>query len=109
VCWCKVGLSNLSGILVSLKRLVGRLLSLVANCELSEVSVVITLPVVILSVSYNNDFKGLNKHLVVKDLGLPALSRRDKVFVKHLEDILADLGKLGLNLLTVLLNETNLG
>jgi hypothetical protein len=45
VCWRKVGLSNLSCVLVSLKRLVGRLLSLVANGELGKVTVVITLPV----------------------------------------------------------------
>jgi hypothetical protein len=40
----QVGLSNLGSVLVSLKRLVGRLLSLVANGELSEVAVVVTLP-----------------------------------------------------------------
>lgn len=42
---CKVGLGNLSGILVSLKRLVGGLLAFVANGELSKVTVVVTLPV----------------------------------------------------------------
>ena len=40
----QVSLSNLGSVLVSLKGLVGRLLSLVTNGELSEVAVVITLP-----------------------------------------------------------------
>lgn len=44
--WCKVGLCNFGGVLVSLEGLVGRFLSLVANGELSKVTVVITLPVV---------------------------------------------------------------
>lgn len=44
VCWCKISLGDLSGVLVSLEGLVGRLLSLVANGKLSKVSVVIALP-----------------------------------------------------------------
>jgi hypothetical protein len=40
----KIGLGNFGGVLVSLEGLVGRLLSLVANSELGEVTVVITLP-----------------------------------------------------------------
>jgi hypothetical protein len=40
----QVSLGNLGSILVSLKGLVGRLLSLVANGELSKVAVIITLP-----------------------------------------------------------------
>ena len=43
--WCKVGLRDFGGVLVSLEGLVGGLLSLVANGEFSEVTVVITLPV----------------------------------------------------------------
>ena len=43
--WGKVGLGNLGGSLVSLKRLVGGSLALVANGELGEVAVVVTLPV----------------------------------------------------------------
>jgi hypothetical protein len=46
---------------------------------------------------------------VVEDLGLAALSRGDQVAVKALKDVLADLGELGLNLLAVLLDETDLG
>ena len=44
--WREVGLCNFGGVLISLEGLVGRLLSLVANGELSKVTVVITLPVV---------------------------------------------------------------
>jgi hypothetical protein len=47
-------------------------------------------------------------HLVVEDLGLAALRGGDEVTVKALEDVLADLGKLGLDLLTVLLDESDL-
>jgi len=54
VCGCKVGLGNFGGILVSLERLVCRLLALVANSELSEVTVVITLPEEFIS-DYNQD------------------------------------------------------
>jgi hypothetical protein len=43
---CKVGLCNFGRVLVSLEGFVGRLLSLVANGELSKVTVVITLPVI---------------------------------------------------------------
>lgn len=45
VCWREIGLGNFGGVLVCLEGLVGRLLSLVANGELSKVTVVITLPV----------------------------------------------------------------
>jgi len=51
VCWRKVGLSNFGCIFVSFKRLIGRLLSFVANGELSKVTVVISLPVTKLSAS----------------------------------------------------------
>jgi hypothetical protein len=42
--WCQIGLSNFGGVLISLERLVGGLLSLVANGKLSKITVVITLP-----------------------------------------------------------------
>lgn len=45
---------------------------------------------------------------MVKDLGLSTLGRGDQVLVKNLKDILADLGELGLDLLAVFLNESNL-
>lgn len=40
----QLGLGNLGGSLVRLERLVGRILALVANGELSEITVVVTLP-----------------------------------------------------------------
>ena len=46
---------------------------------------------------------------MVEDLGLAALGRGDQVSVKALKDVLADLGQLGLDLLAVLLDETDLG
>ena len=48
-------------------------------------------------------------HLVVEDLGFSALSRGDQVAVKALKNVLADLGQLGLDLLAVLLDKSNLG
>jgi hypothetical protein len=45
---------------------------------------------------------------VVEDLGLAALSRGDQVLVENGKNVLADLGKLGLNLLAVLLDEGDL-
>lgn len=42
--WGKVGLGNFGGVLVSLKRLISRLLSLVTDGELGKVTVVISLP-----------------------------------------------------------------
>lgn len=43
--WRKIGLGDLGGILVGLKRLVCRGLALVAESELGKIAVVITLPV----------------------------------------------------------------
>ena len=51
----------------------------------------------------------MNKHLVVENLRLSALSRRNQVLVKNLKDIFTDLGELGLDLLTVFFNESDLG
>jgi hypothetical protein len=45
---------------------------------------------------------------VVEDLGLAGLRRGDEVLVQDLEDVLADLGELGLDLLAVLLDEGDL-
>jgi len=52
---------------------------------------------------------GFDQHLVVEDFRLSTLGRRNQVLVENIEDIFADLGKFGLNLLTVLLDESNLG
>ena len=46
---------------------------------------------------------------MVEDLGFAALCRGDKVLVEDGENVFADLSKLGLDLLTVLLDEANLG
>jgi hypothetical protein len=56
------------------------------------------------------DRRGIQKyeHLVVEDLGLAALGRGDEVLVKNGKDVLANLGELGLDLLTVLLDESDL-
>ena len=48
-------------------------------------------------------------HLVIEDLGLARLGRGDQVLIKNLENIVADLGELVLNLLAVLLDEGDLG
>lgn len=45
---------------------------------------------------------------MVKDLGLSGLGGWDQVLVKNVKDVLANLGELGLDLLTVLLDESNL-
>jgi hypothetical protein len=86
----KLSLGNFSSSLVGLEGLVGRVLAAIANGELGEVTVVVTL------------------HLVVENLGLARLGGGDQVLVKDLEDIFADLGKLGLDLLSVLLDEGDL-
>jgi hypothetical protein len=101
--------SDLGSSLVSLERLVGRSLALVANSELGKVAVVVTLPVVRTVVSRGSHLQWAALHLVVEDLGLAALGRGDEVAVKALQDVLADLGKLGLDLLAVLLDESDLG
>ena len=46
---------------------------------------------------------------MVEDLRLTALGGRNQVAVEALQDVLADLGKLGLDLLAVLLDESDLG
>lgn len=47
-------------------------------------------------------------HLVVEHLRLARLSGRDKVLVQDVQDVIADLGQLCLDLLSVLLDEANL-
>lgn len=46
---------------------------------------------------------------MVEDLRLAALGRGDQVLVQDLEDILTDLSQLSLDLLTVLLDQGDLG
>lgn len=108
----KLSLSNLGGSLVGIEGLVGRVLALVANGKLGQVSVVVTLPVIktlgtdLQCMHANAPDGGL--HLVVKHLGLSGLSRGNQVLVKNLKDVLADLGELCLNLLAVLLDQADL-
>lgn len=105
----KLSLGNLGGSLVSLERLVGRVLAAVANGEFGKVTVVVTLPAwLLVNIHAAEDWK-MSAHLVVEDLGLARLGGRNQVLVENLEDILADLGKLGLDLLAVLLDESDLG
>ncbi len=111
VCWCKVSLGNFGSVLVCLEGLVRRLLSLVANGKFGKVSVVVTFPVIDrldLHTSQDRSKQRLNQHLVVENLRFSALGRRNQVLVKNLKDVFTDLGKFGLNLLTVLLDQGNL-
>jgi hypothetical protein len=85
----ELGNGNVGSGLVSLERLVGRVLSLVTSGELGEVSVVVS-------------------HLVVEDLGLASSGRGDEVLVEDLEDVLTDLGELGLDLFPVRLDHGDL-
>jgi hypothetical protein len=52
VCWRKISLSNLGSILVGLERLSGGFLALLANGELSEVTVIVTLPLKLYEISH---------------------------------------------------------
>jgi len=90
MCGRELGDSNIGSSLVSLKGLVGAVLPLVAGGELGEVTVVVT------------------HHLVVEDLGLSRSRRGNEVLVKDVEDVLADLGQLALNLLPVALDHRDL-
>lgn len=51
---------------------------------------------------------GYGLHLVVEDLGFTGLSGRNQVLVQNFKDVFADLGQLGLDLLTVLLDQCDL-
>lgn len=93
--------------LVGLKRLVGALLALVASGELGKVAVVITLPVNEFRVS-SRATNQKHPHLVIEDLRLAGSGRGDEVLVQNVEDILADLGELALDLLPVALDHGDL-
>jgi hypothetical protein len=102
--------SDLSGSLVGLERLVGGRLALVADGELGKVAVVVTLPVKEISLLAPCDQeRQWCLHLMVEHLRLAALGGGDQVLVQACQDVLADLGKLGLDLLAVLLDEPDLG
>lgn len=93
-------------------------LALLAGGELGEVTVVVTLPVIYcvskdallcddLAKSHPifKDIKHV--HLVVEDLALASLGLGDEALVENVEDILADLLKLELDLLAVLANDAD--
>lgn len=86
----EVSLGDLGGSLVSLERVIGGTLAAVTDGELGKVTVVVTL------------------HLVVEDLGLAGLGRLDEVVVENLQDVVTDLGQLSLDLLAVLLDQSDL-
>jgi hypothetical protein len=92
----------------------GSRLALVARGELGEVTVVVTLPMIALSVAvppchdvHRCSCLGAHIHLVVKDLALTSLGLGDEALVKDVENILADLLELELDLLAVLADDTN--
>ena len=116
----QVGLGDLGGVLVGLERLLGRLPTLIADGELGQITMVVALPrcqntesaEAVLGSSprpvERGTIWGANAHLVIEDLALTALGRGDQVLVKHVEDILANLGEFGLDLLAIVLDEGNL-
>lgn len=94
--------------LVSLVGLGGGALALLAAGELGKVTVVITLPVMCALASMildGNSRSKANIHLVVEDLGLSGLGLGNEGLVKDVEDILADLLELELDLLAVLADD----
>jgi hypothetical protein len=103
----EIGLSDFGSSLVSLERLVCRLLALVGSGELSEIAVVVALPTNAISSIFMPGVMCL--HLVIEDFRLAGLSRSDQVLVEHFEDIFADLSELGLDLGAVLVDELDLG
>lgn len=123
--WCELRLGNIGGILVQKSVVVsqsntkmtylvslvcssGSSLALLSRCELGEVAVVITLPVVRSSaVHFRFSFAFKCSHLVVEDLALAGLGLGDETIIEHVEDILADLLKLGLDLLAVVTDDSN--
>jgi len=85
----------------------GSKLALLAGSELGKITVVVTLPRFCSVVSSRTDIfhryksNRINIHLVVEDLGLAGSSVGDEGVVEDIEDILADLLELGLDLLAV--------
>jgi hypothetical protein len=106
----KISLGNLGGSLVGLEGGIGRSLAAVTNGELGQITVVVSLPVEKVSFGrLNKHTRTGSLHLVVEDLGLASLGGGDQVLVENLENVLADLGQLSLNLLAVFLDQGDLG
>jgi hypothetical protein len=81
-------------------------LALLTGSKLGKVTVVVALPVVELALF---TVKGacMYAHLVVEDLGLARLGLGDEGVVEDVQDILADLLELGLDLLAVVADGAN--
>lgn len=69
----KLRLSDLGGALVGLERGIGSLLATVANGELGKITVVVTLPVQMISCWSCGGCTTFNAHLVVEDLRFTAV------------------------------------
>ena len=76
----ELGERDVTGGLVGDEGVLGRLLPLVGGGELCEIAVVVPL------------------HLVVENLGLSGVRAGNEVFVQHVEDVVADVIELLLNL-----------
>lgn len=93
--------------LVSLVGSSGSILALLAGGKLSEITVVITLPVETDRIKWRSSCTDAqrivaNIHLVVENLGLASLGLWDQALIENIEDILADLLEFGLDLLAVI-------
>lgn len=91
----------------------GGTLALGTGSELGEVAVVITLPVYNVSAMSRHEVcphqsrLECNSHLVVEDLGLSSLGLGDESLIKNVKHILAHLLQLGLDLLAVIADDTD--
>lgn len=79
----KVSLCDFSCVLVGLQRLVGGFFAFITESELSQVTVVVALPILLLVwPNHKTRAEVWSLHLVIENLGLARLRRRDQVFVK---------------------------
>lgn len=90
----------------------GGVLALLAGGELSEITVIITLPMKQVALDGVLNARVPDKtvasiHFVVENLGLASLGLRDQALIENVEDILADLLKFGLDLLAVIADGAN--
>lgn len=82
-------------------------LALVAGSELSEVAVVVTLPVQPVSPPAHKDNQLADPHLVVEDLGFASLRLGDQGLVQNIQYILTDLLQFSLDLLAVITDDVD--
>lgn len=81
----------------------GSLLALVPRGELCQVAVIIALPTSSM-LAYATEALQETLHLVVEDLGFTRFRLRDQRLIKNVQHVSANLLKLGLDLLAVLLD-----